>query len=164
MKNWISNIIFLLIINTGFAQNFPEGISYQAQVYSSTGTLLSNQVIGVQFNIRLNSINGNITWQEDHNITVNDLGHFSLLIGQGVSTGIGSNVLFSKNGKLNRCSSFLAQLVLPFDILMGTLQTIPFSRASNNCLKMLWEAFQNGCSSAETLHRHFTFECLSGRY
>jgi hypothetical protein len=95
MKTWIINIIFLFIINTGFAQNFPEGISYQAQVYSSSGTLLSNQVIGVQFNIRVNSINGNITWQENHNITVNDLGHFSLLIGQGTSTGIGSNLLFS---------------------------------------------------------------------
>ncbi|MGV6860140.1 MAG: tail fiber domain-containing protein [Putridiphycobacter sp.] len=90
MKNIIISIC-ILILGQGFiwAQNFPEGIAYQAQVRGTTGAILDNQIIGLTFNIRQNSINGVIAWQETHLVTTNNIGHFEVNIGQGTSTGNG---------------------------------------------------------------------------
>lgn len=95
MKNWIVSLLLLLSYNLCNAQVFPEGIAYQAQVASSSGTILSNVNIGVRFNLRATNLTGPILWQEDHNVTVNDVGHFAVNIGTGLSTGAGSATAFN---------------------------------------------------------------------
>ncbi len=95
MKNWIINFIIIFSSYTGLTQTFPEGISYQAQLKGSNGNLLTNQLINVEFNLRVNSLNGTIVWQETHQVTTNNLGHITLNIGEGTSTGIGINTMFS---------------------------------------------------------------------
>ncbi len=77
-----------------FGQDFPEGISYQAQVRSADGGFLSDATIGVEFNIRATTFTGTILWQERHLVTTNEFGHLELVIGQGVSTGIGTTPTF----------------------------------------------------------------------
>ena len=94
MKNWIITSIFLLCINLVFSQDFPEGIPYQAQVHSSDGGFLSDATIGVEFNIRSGAMAGTIVWQERHVVDLNNLGHFSAVIGEGTSTGVGTSPLF----------------------------------------------------------------------
>jgi len=96
MKNWIIISILLLSVNVGLSQTFPEGISYQAQVNGSDGNFLSGVTIGVEFNIRNTSIDGSIAWQETHTVTLSDLGHFSLIIGNGISTGVGTSPSFEE--------------------------------------------------------------------
>lgn len=95
MKTLIVSALTILLGLSGFGQGFPEGIPFQAQILSQSGGILSNVNVGVRFNIRQTSISGPIVWQEDHAVTVNDLGHFSVNVGTGVSTGAGSVVLFS---------------------------------------------------------------------
>lgn len=87
-------MVFLVFIKIGFAQTFPEGITYQAQVFSSSGGILSGVDVDVRFNVRSTSMAGPIVWQEDHTVTLSDLGHFGTNIGQGTSTGAGSAASF----------------------------------------------------------------------
>lgn len=86
----------MLGFSSVFGQDFPEGISYQAQVRASDGAFLSDVTIGVEFNIRATTMTGTIVWQEKHTIDLNNLGHFSAVIGTGASTGVGTSPLFSE--------------------------------------------------------------------
>lgn len=86
----------MLGFSSVFAQDFPEGISYQAQVRASDGAFLSDVTIGVEFNIRATTMTGTIVWQEKHSVDLNNLGHFSAVIGTGASTGVGTSPLFSE--------------------------------------------------------------------
>lgn len=94
MKNWIIISVLLLCIKTGFSQDFPEGIAYQAQVHSADGGFLSDVTVGVEFNIRAGGLTGEIVWQERHLADLNSLGHFALVVGQGTTTGGGTATSF----------------------------------------------------------------------
>jgi hypothetical protein len=96
MKNWILISLLMLGFSSVFAQDFPEGISYQAQVRASDGAFLSDVTIGVEFNILATTMTGTIVWQEKHSVDLNNLGHFSAVIGTGASTGVGTSPLFSE--------------------------------------------------------------------
>ena len=76
------------------AQNVPEVIAYQAQLKGSSGQILANALVGAQFNIRETSMSGNIVWQENHVVTLNEFGHGEFAIGTGTSTGTGSLATF----------------------------------------------------------------------
>jgi len=95
MKNWIINLLIVFSTSLAFSQTFPEGISYQAQLKGANGDLLTNQLINIEFNLRVNTLNGTIVWQETHQVTTNNLGHITLNIGEGTSTGLGTYSLFS---------------------------------------------------------------------
>ena len=95
MKRLIISYCIILVNTSLFGQSFPDGMSYQAQVYSSTGGVLADVVVGIRFNIRAGSMSGTIVWQEDHTITLDNVGHFSTVVGMGVSTGAGSVLAFS---------------------------------------------------------------------
>ena len=94
MKNWIISMAIALSCSV-WSQQFPEGIAYQAQIFGSGGEFLSNTTVGIEFNIRSTSMSGTIVWQETHTSLTNDLGHVSVVIGEGVSTGIGTETSFS---------------------------------------------------------------------
>jgi len=94
MRNWISAFLCILCFNLAYGQDFPEGISYQAQVRNADGGFLSDATIGVEFNIRATTLAGTIVWQERHTVTTNQLGHLEVVIGQGVTTGAGSALTF----------------------------------------------------------------------
>ena len=94
MRNWMNSVLLMLMAYVSHAQVFPEGIPFQAQVFSQAGGILSNATIGVRFNIRTTSMTGPIAWQENHTITVNDLGHFAAIVGSGTSTGAGIYLAF----------------------------------------------------------------------
>jgi hypothetical protein len=71
----------------------PQGINYQAVVYSDNGNenpgldvpgqLLLNQEIGVRFTILVTSANGTEVYKETHSTTTDNYGLFTLIIGQG---------------------------------------------------------------------------------
>ncbi|MEX1002117.1 MAG: tail fiber domain-containing protein [Crocinitomicaceae bacterium] len=94
MKNWIISMAVLLSCSA-WTQQFPEGIAYQAQIFGSGGQFLSNTAVGIEFNIRSTSMTGTVVWQETHTVLTNELGHVSLVIGEGTPTGSGTVSSFS---------------------------------------------------------------------
>ena len=98
MKNLL--ILFFTIIGlTLFAQQEapPQGINYQAVVYSdngnnqpglnSPGQVLWNEDIGVQFSILSGSATGTVIYKETHVTSTDEFGMFDLVIGQGLVQG-----------------------------------------------------------------------------
>lgn len=80
---------------SGFSQDFSEGMSYQAQVFDEDGTFLSGATVGIKFSIHAGTMGGTIVWQEQHTVDLNDWGHFTAVIGEGTSTGIGTAASFA---------------------------------------------------------------------
>ncbi|MDC0460514.1 hypothetical protein OAM07_07135 [Crocinitomicaceae bacterium] len=75
----------------------PQGINYQAVVYSdngnnqpglnSPGQVLWNEDIGVQFSILSGSATGSVIYKETHATSTDEFGMFDLVIGQGLVQG-----------------------------------------------------------------------------
>jgi len=76
--------LITLVTTVSFAQ---EGISYQAIAYDNNGFELSNQAIQLQLSILGDSINGSAEYVESHNVTTDNFGLFSIVIGSGVTEG-----------------------------------------------------------------------------
>ena len=93
MKKTLLIFVSLLFCAITFAQNVPQGINYQAVARDASGAELSNQAISVQLSV-LAGTTGSVSWQETHSVTTNDFGLFSVVIGQGTSTGSGSSATF----------------------------------------------------------------------
>jgi hypothetical protein len=93
MKNIVIILTVFLFANIGFSQAPPQGINYQAVVYSDNGNnqpglnvpgqLLLNQAIRVRFTINANAANGTEVYKEWHATTTDAFGMFYLIIGQG---------------------------------------------------------------------------------
>ena len=97
----MNKIILLLFIafqtSLSFAQAPPQGINYQAVVYSDNGNnqpglnipgqVLRNKNIRVRFTLIQNVINGLEIYKEVHSTTTDAFGMFSLVIGEGAQQG-----------------------------------------------------------------------------
>ena len=91
--------LFTILGLTAFAQQEapPQGINYQAVVYSdngnnqpglnSPGQVLWNEDIGVQFSILSGSATGTVIYKETHATSTDEFGMFNLVIGQGLVQG-----------------------------------------------------------------------------
>jgi hypothetical protein len=93
-------ILFTLVfvnISILLAQAPPQGINYQAVVYSDHGNnqpglnvpgqVLRNKNIKVRFTIIQNATSGSEIYKETHSTTTDAFGMFSLVIGQGTQVG-----------------------------------------------------------------------------
>ncbi len=78
-------VLFLLAVTQLIAQ-VPQSFSYQAVAYDTEGELLTNQSIGVKIAILKDSASGSILYEETHMTVTNDMGLFSLKIGEGTVT------------------------------------------------------------------------------
>ncbi len=94
-------ILFTLVfvnISILLAQAPPQGINYQAVVYSDHGNnqpglnvssqVLRNKNIKVRFTIIQNATSGSEVYKEIHSTTTDAFGMFSLVIGQGTQVGL----------------------------------------------------------------------------
>jgi hypothetical protein len=97
MKNSFLLLFIAFIANFGFTQAPPQGINYQAVVYSDNGEnepglnvpgqVLRNKNIRVRFTIIQNATNGTEVYKESHTKTTDAFGMFSLVIGAGTPQG-----------------------------------------------------------------------------
>jgi hypothetical protein len=100
MRRLLSKCIFIILLLVGFSTrsmaqlNIPQGINYQGIARNGSGAVLSNQLISVKIGIRGISAGGPLRWEETHQVTTNQLGLFSFIIGKGISTGNGSTGSF----------------------------------------------------------------------
>ncbi|MEM1325021.1 MAG: hypothetical protein AAGI23_03655 [Bacteroidota bacterium] len=83
MKNLMSILLFqLFILATITAQNTMT-FNYQAVVRNDDGSTIVNQDISIQIDILSTTAQGDIIYTEQHLTTTDDLGGFTLPIGQG---------------------------------------------------------------------------------
>ena len=85
MKKLITFLFLTLLGLQSFSQT-PNAIPYQAVARNSSGNLLVNQNVRVRFSIHNETASGNIVYQENQSVTTNNLGLFTLNIGQGTAT------------------------------------------------------------------------------
>lgn len=96
-KTFLYTFLLCMLGLTAMAQS-PEAINYQGVARDASGTPIPNQAIGLQISIRGGSPSGTIQYQETHSITTNDLGLFTLQIGQGsVVSGTFATIAWSSN-------------------------------------------------------------------
>ena len=77
---------FFLSFNLFAQGGAPKLMNYQAVARNSGGALISNQAISVRFTIHAGSAVGAIEYQETQNLTTNQYGLFTALIGNGTVT------------------------------------------------------------------------------
>jgi hypothetical protein len=83
MKHILCSIVILSgTCLTAFAQA-PQAFNYQGMARATNGDPLENQNINVQFHLHAGSPTGTIVYEETHQATTNELGLFTLPIGQG---------------------------------------------------------------------------------
>lgn len=82
-----------------FAQA-PQGVSYQAVAFSTTGSPVVNGNVGIKISILDNSITGTVVYSETHTKPTNAQGLFNLNIGQGTAvTGTFSGINWGGTSK-----------------------------------------------------------------
>ncbi|MCB0793943.1 MAG: hypothetical protein KDB88_04330 [Flavobacteriales bacterium] len=74
-----------LLCNGLFAQA-PEAFNYQAVARDAGGDALANTTVGVQFQLHQSTAGGTVVYAETHSPTTNELGLFSVDVGNGTST------------------------------------------------------------------------------
>jgi uncharacterized protein (TIGR02145 family) len=145
MKKLFTIIAFVTSL-TIFAQA-PQGFNYQATVRNSSGTLLLNQQVLVKFNILQNSSTGTVVYTETQTASTDDLGHISLVVGQGTATTVTFSTINWGSGtyylgiELNTGTGYVA---------MGTTQllSVPYALHSN-CVSstLLGDTLTVGCKT-----------------
>jgi hypothetical protein len=85
MKRIISTLVLLLIAGcTMLFSQIPNSFNYQAIARISSGNLIINQPVTIQFSILRGSSSGTVSYSEKHSPTTNQFGLISVSVGQGV--------------------------------------------------------------------------------
>ena len=114
----------------------PQGINYQAVARDATGNLLMNHALDVKLSIISDITTGNVSWQETHQVTTNEYGLFTAIIGNGTTTGSGSSATFDVVDW--GASNHLLKVEIDYDgsgyVDMGTtaLMSVPYALYSAN--------------------------------
>ncbi|MCH2198516.1 MAG: hypothetical protein MK081_07015 [Flavobacteriales bacterium] len=93
MKNLI--LLTLLLLNLAVFGQAPAAINYQAVARTTDGAPLIEEELLVRIGIEATSIGGNLMWEEEHVVTTDGFGLFTLNIGEGASTGNGLSPTFA---------------------------------------------------------------------
>ncbi|SFC27908.1 hypothetical protein SAMN05421780_104108 [Flexibacter flexilis DSM 6793] len=131
-KNILLLLMAIFCCVTVMAQ-VPQGISYQAIAFGTSGAPVANGNVGVRISIIDNSITGTAVYAETHTKTTNAQGLFNLNIGQGTPvTGTFATINWVTNNK------FLKVEIDPSGgtnyTLVGTnqLMSVPYAMAAKS--------------------------------
>jgi len=72
------------------AQAPPQGFTYQAVARNPSGNVLASTAVTVRIGILNTSASGPLLYQEQHNVTTNQFGLFTVTVGLGSQTGGGA--------------------------------------------------------------------------
>ncbi len=78
-------VIAVLAMFASLTAQLPSGFNYQAIIRDASGNIISNENIALKLSI-LDNMDTNV-WTETHNITTNQFGLVSLVVGQGTPAG-----------------------------------------------------------------------------
>jgi hypothetical protein len=79
-------VILFLFVTKGIYAQVPPGINYQGVARSADGSPLINQIIGLRVSIT-SGPNGSTDYSEEHHPETNEFGLFTVVVGQGQSSG-----------------------------------------------------------------------------
>jgi len=168
MKN-IKNLIIALIIGLcmmplAFAQTVPHGMKYQAVARDLTGAVIANQDVTLKIQLQSNLESRVIHYSETHAIKTNQLGLFSLVIGEGViEKGKFENIPWSTEDIWMEISikdkgesefavisnSKLLAVPYAFHALTASELTNSLQRGPNGVPSQNWSLFGNSNSDAD---------------
>ena len=94
----IFTLLFLALLSFSTSAQAPEGINYQAVIRNNSGALIINTNIGIRIQIRQNSPQGTIIYQERHAVTSSPQGLVNTVIGQGIPITGTFNTIIWGNG------------------------------------------------------------------
>ncbi|MDA9656845.1 hypothetical protein N9T23_00015 [Flavobacteriaceae bacterium] len=83
--------LFFFCLTVGYSQS-PEKFTYQSIIKNSSGYLLKNQDVGLRISVLFNSSNGIPVYSEEHTVESNDNGLVTLIIGEGTSSDVFSDI------------------------------------------------------------------------
>ena len=89
MKRLLLLLFFIPFISLA---QVPQGINYQAIARDTLGNEILNQNLTIKLTVLSNGTN---VWEELHSTSTNNYGLFTLVVGQGASTGAGAVAAFS---------------------------------------------------------------------
>ncbi|OQX98374.1 MAG: hypothetical protein B6I24_05540 [Bacteroidetes bacterium 4572_128] len=81
-KIFYLSLLFFLIFKFSYSQ-VPKAFKYQAVARDANNYVIDNQVISLEIAIISNTPDGDIVYKERHQVTTNNIGIFSINIGQG---------------------------------------------------------------------------------
>jgi hypothetical protein len=162
----------LMLVPSSFAQSVPLGMKYQAVARDSKGQIIANQKISLKITL-LSDGNNTTYYTEVHDITTNELGLFTLVVGEGkVDKGVFKDVPWSTQDiwmqvsiKDNVNASFTVVsnsklLAVPYAFhaatasqLVGGLspnEIVGGTAATNGVPANVWSQFGNSNSDATT--------------
>lgn len=85
MKKYLLLLILTVLAGTALlAQTVPQGMKYQAAARDAQGNIVANKAISLKINLLASDINGAAVYSEIHNVRTNEMGLFSLVIGEGI--------------------------------------------------------------------------------
>jgi|GEM_PF-1381417 len=130
MKKELLTLIILTISSFNIFAQLSPYLNYQAVARDGQGKVIANKNIVVEISIRETLPNGLIVYQEGHNAITNEFGLFTIQIGKGVQTGIGSLARFDSIKWWN--NNYFLQVRVDFGnglIDMGTTQflAVPYA-------------------------------------
>ncbi|MBL7941179.1 MAG: hypothetical protein JNM00_00325 [Flavobacteriales bacterium] len=125
-------VLLLLISHLASAQGSPAGISYQAVARNGAGEELGSMSMNVIFTIHQGATDGVIVFEETHSTITNQFGLFTLIIGQGIPTGNGSEIALDDIDWASSSYFLRVQVDIPDDTtawLLGVTQllTVPYA-------------------------------------
>jgi trimeric autotransporter adhesin len=134
MKKNLSVIAILLICSIASSQ-VPQGFNYQSVARNAIGNPIGNTNLQVKIGITSDAAGNIFVWEEQHSVTTNDMGLFTLVVGSPSATRIqGSALTFAA---INWASSPLyIKTTLQYQgtwSVMGTAQlwSVPYSMLSS---------------------------------
>ena len=103
MIKHISTFVFLVMISFCAFSQAPEGINYQAVIRNNTGAFIANSNISIRIQIKQNSPQGTIIYQERHAVTSSPQGLINAVIGSGIPMTGTFNTINWGNGPFYIC-------------------------------------------------------------
>ncbi len=94
----LSGLLLVITVSAGLAQS-PDLLNYQAVARHADGSPVTEQTISVRIAIRESSANGSLLYRETHEVTTNEFGLFTLMIGNGESEQEFSDINWNSGNK-----------------------------------------------------------------
>lgn len=158
MKNSLLILLFLFAALSAIqAQMVPQGMRYQAVARDASGQVIENQKVALRLTLKAGE-KGDALYTELHQVTTNQLGLFSITIGEGKSThgkfseipwsvaNIWLDIDMDENGGKNYMTINSTQLLtVPYAFHSGTADKVLGGEPGNekNGLQFYWSTTGN---------------------
>lgn len=121
MKTILSIVWLCLCMLCNVYAQVPQGITYQAVVRDNNGNIRANEDVLLGLSMRQGTPTGTVVYEEQHNVSTNNLGLVNLIVGDGISSQDFSTIDWTQG-------ALFVEIELDGQV-MGTtpLLTVPFA-------------------------------------